>query len=160
MQALGRRYVQYVNRFYKRSGALWEGRQGQPGYPLKYYRYIELNPVRAGMVRHPRGYPWSSHGSMCCRRLTRWSRTSRSIWPWMGMRHGGCKPMRHCFAPNWMRRRSVKSERPRGVGKFWEAIVSGTRLNRHWASDVRRKKTGRSKRGSGGLDGEQGEFGF
>jgi REP-associated tyrosine transposase len=66
MKHLGQRYVQYVNRTYRRSGTLWEGRfRSSPvqreGYLLKCQRYIELNPVRAGMVRHPRDYPWSSH---------------------------------------------------------------------------------------------------
>ena len=65
MKHLGQRYVQYVNRTYRRSGTLWEGRfrscltQGEE-YVLACYRYIELNPVRAGMVRHPRDYRWSS----------------------------------------------------------------------------------------------------
>jgi putative transposase len=63
---LGQRYVQYVNRTYRRSGTLWESRfrsslVQHDGYLLKCQRYIELNPVRAGMVRHPRDYPWSSH---------------------------------------------------------------------------------------------------
>src|ERR1700689_5382550 len=54
VQGLGRRYVQYVNRFYKRSGTLWEGRfkasvVQAAEYLLRCYRYIELNPVRAGM---------------------------------------------------------------------------------------------------------------
>jgi putative transposase len=65
MKHLAQRYVQYINRVYQRSGTLWEGRfksslvQTQ-GYFLKCQRYIELNPVRAGMVAHPREYPWSS----------------------------------------------------------------------------------------------------
>jgi putative transposase len=66
MKHLGQRYVQYVNRCYRRSGTLWEGRYRScltqsAGYVLSCYRYIELNPVRAGMVKHPRDYPWSSH---------------------------------------------------------------------------------------------------
>ncbi len=65
MQAVGRRYVQYINRTYQRSGTLWEGRykaaliQGER-YLLTCFRYIELNPVRAGMVVHPGDYQWSS----------------------------------------------------------------------------------------------------
>ena len=67
MKHLGQRYVQYVNRTYRRSGTLWEGRfrssiVQEQGYLLRCYRYIELNPVRAGMVKHPRDYPWSSYG--------------------------------------------------------------------------------------------------
>ena len=68
MQSLGRRYVQYVNRISKRSGTLWEGRfkaslVNAEEYLLLCYRYIELNPVRAGMVKDPGAYPWSSYRS-------------------------------------------------------------------------------------------------
>lgn len=66
MKALGQRYVQYVNRSYRRSGTLWEGRYRsclvqEESYLLTCQRYIELNPVRAGMVRHPAEYLWSSY---------------------------------------------------------------------------------------------------
>ena len=66
MQALGRRYVRYVNDRRHRTGTLWEGRYkaclvGTPRYLLRCYRYIELNPVRAAMVARPRDYRWSSH---------------------------------------------------------------------------------------------------
>ena len=66
MKHLGQRYVQYVNRRYGRSGTLWEGRYRScptqsEAYLLACYRYVELNPVRAGLVDHPRDYPWSSH---------------------------------------------------------------------------------------------------
>ena len=65
MKHLGQRYVQYINRTYRRSGTLWEGRfkstlVQSSRYVLACYRYIELNPVRAGMVKHPHEYPWSS----------------------------------------------------------------------------------------------------
>ena len=66
MQSLGRSYVRYFNYEHKRSGTLWEGRYKscliQEGrYLLEVYRYIELNPVRAGMVRNPGEYRWSSY---------------------------------------------------------------------------------------------------
>jgi len=66
MKALGQRYVQYVNRTYRRSGTLWEGRfrscvTQEEDYLLACQRYIELNPVRAGMVEHPAEYRWSSY---------------------------------------------------------------------------------------------------
>ena len=65
-QSAGRKYVQYFNYTYRRSGTLWEGRYratvvDSERYLLSIMRYIELNPVRAGMVVHPRDYPWSSH---------------------------------------------------------------------------------------------------
>ncbi len=66
-QSAGRRYVQYFNHAYQRSGTLWEGRYratvvDSEQYLLTLMRYIELNPVRADMVAHPRDYPWSSYG--------------------------------------------------------------------------------------------------
>ncbi|MDP3539309.1 MAG: transposase [Azonexus sp.] len=66
MKALGQRYVQYINRVYRRSGTLWEGRYRscltqEETYLLTCQRYIELNPVRAGMVEHPADYRWSSY---------------------------------------------------------------------------------------------------
>lgn len=66
MKRLGQRYVQYVNRTYRRSGTLWEGRfrsclTQEESYVLGCYRYIELNPVRACMVEHPGEYRWSSY---------------------------------------------------------------------------------------------------
>lgn len=68
MQALGRRYVRYVNDRYHRSGTLWEGRYksclvDRDSYLLRCYRYIELNPLRARMVDDPAGYRWSSYGA-------------------------------------------------------------------------------------------------
>ena len=66
MQSLGRRYVHYVNKTYKRTGTLWEGRYkssliDSDRYLLTCMRYIELNPVRASMVDHPGEYKWSSY---------------------------------------------------------------------------------------------------
>ena len=66
MQMLGRYYVQYYNDCYQRTGTLWEGRykatlMDTEAYLLTCMRYIELNPVRAGMVSHPSEYPWSSY---------------------------------------------------------------------------------------------------
>ncbi|MCP3933282.1 MAG: transposase [Bacteroidetes bacterium] len=67
MKKLGQRYVQYINRTYKRSGTLWEGRFRSCIVQAREYlflcqRYIEMNPVRAGMVQHPGEYRWSSFG--------------------------------------------------------------------------------------------------
>jgi len=65
MQSLGRRYVQHFNHRYQRTGTLWEGRYkatliDTEDYLLACYRYIEQNPVRAGMVTRPALYAWSS----------------------------------------------------------------------------------------------------
>jgi len=66
MRDLGQRYVAYFNRRLGRSGTLWEGRfrsclVDSPAYVLACYRYIERNPVRAGMAASPQDYPWSSY---------------------------------------------------------------------------------------------------
>lgn len=67
MQGVGRRYVRYFNDAQRRSGTLWEGRYRstviQPDrYLLPCMAYVDLNPVRAGMVVQAEEYPWSSYG--------------------------------------------------------------------------------------------------
>lgn len=65
MQALGRRYVGWFNARHHRTGTLWEGRfragliEGER-HLLACMRYIELNPVRAGLCAVPQDWPWSS----------------------------------------------------------------------------------------------------
>ncbi len=66
MQSLGRQYVRYFNLRHQRTGTLWEGRfksclVQEEDYLMQLYRYIELNPVRAGMVKQPSDYVWSSY---------------------------------------------------------------------------------------------------
>jgi len=66
IQSVGRRYVRYINKVYQRTGTLWEGRHKgslvqSEEYVLACYRYIELNPVRAGIVANPAEYLWSSY---------------------------------------------------------------------------------------------------
>lgn len=66
MQAVGRRYVRFINDSIGRTGTLWEGRYksslvDSERYVIACYRYIELNPVRAAMVAEPGDYPWSSY---------------------------------------------------------------------------------------------------
>ncbi|MCC6193056.1 MAG: transposase [Burkholderiales bacterium] len=71
MQSLGRAYVRYFNETYERTGTLFEGRYkagivDDERYLLSCMRYIELNPVRAGLARAPADYPWSSFGTNAC----------------------------------------------------------------------------------------------
>jgi putative transposase len=66
MQAVGRRYVRYFNDRYQRTGTLFEGRYksllvDDERYWFTCMRYIELNPVRAGLVATPAAYRWSSY---------------------------------------------------------------------------------------------------
>lgn len=70
MQYVGRIYLSYINKFYRRSGTLWEGRHkaslvDADNYLLICYRYIELNPVMANMVATPdqyRLFSYRDHG--------------------------------------------------------------------------------------------------
>lgn len=67
MQAVGRRYVRHFNDRHGRTGTLWEGRYRSTmvqtdRYLLACMVYIDLNPVRAGLVLQAADYPWSSHG--------------------------------------------------------------------------------------------------
>ena len=66
MQYIGRQYVPYINNTYGSSGSIWEGRYKSnifhdEAYLLTCMRYIELNPVRADMVKSPGAYRWSSY---------------------------------------------------------------------------------------------------
>ena len=66
LQSVGRRYVQYFNKKYTRTGTLWEGRYRSTSIESEHYlfrcaRYIELNPVRASLIQDPAHYPWSSY---------------------------------------------------------------------------------------------------
>ncbi|MFL0810702.1 MAG: transposase [Agarilytica sp.] len=66
-RVLGSRYAFYINKTYKRTGTLWEGRHKSSAvdtenHLLKCYRYIELNPVAANMIERPEEYRWSSYG--------------------------------------------------------------------------------------------------
>jgi putative transposase len=77
MKFLGQRYVQYANRAYRRTGSLWEGRfrsslVQSSRYVLACYRYIEMNPVRANMVRHPGDYSWSSYSTNADGKAVSW----------------------------------------------------------------------------------------
>lgn len=68
MQAVGRSYVRYFNNRHGRTGTLWEGRyrstiMQSDRYLLACMVYIDLNPVRAGMVAQAADYAWSSHAN-------------------------------------------------------------------------------------------------
>ena len=68
MKRLAGRQTRYVNKQEHRTGSLWEGRfKSSPiqtdSYLLQCCRYVELNPVKAGMVKRAEDYPWSSFRS-------------------------------------------------------------------------------------------------
>ena len=85
MQALGRSYVMYFNKRHGRSGTLWEGRYRSTliqsdRYLLACMAYIDLNPVRAGMVAQASDYPWSSHAHYIGTRQDAWLTPHALYW--------------------------------------------------------------------------------
>ncbi len=77
MQQLGQRYVKYFNRKYQRTGTLWGGRYRailirDERYWLTCLRYVELNPLRAQLVRAPELYRWSSYRTHAFGTRSRW----------------------------------------------------------------------------------------
>ena len=85
MQAVGRTYVLYFNKRHGRSGTLWEGRYRSAliqteRYFLACMAYIDLNPVRAGMVAQAADYPWSSHGHYIGRQNEAWLTPHPMYW--------------------------------------------------------------------------------
>lgn len=165
MQSLGRRYVQYVNRSYGRSGTLWEGRfkaslVSAEDYLLKCCRYVELNPVRAGIVRHPDEYVWSSHGANGL------GERSELVTPHeLYLRLGRAREQRLAAYRSLFRtelddedlgaiRKSVNQGLPLGAERF--RLEVEVALGRKLAADAR----GRPRKGSGGYAGEQGKLDF
>jgi putative transposase len=68
MQELGVHYVRFFNRKYARTGTLWNSRYRglhlrDEKYWLTCLRYVEQNPVRAGLAADPAGYRWSSYSA-------------------------------------------------------------------------------------------------
>jgi putative transposase len=85
MQAVGRSYVRYFNGTQKRSGTLWEGRYKSTliqtdRYLLACMAYIDLNPVRAGLVAQARDYPWSSFGYYTGQRADKFITPHPLVW--------------------------------------------------------------------------------
>ena len=85
MQAVGRRYVRYFNDSQGRSGTLWEGRYKSAliqtdRYLLACMAYLDLNPVRAGMVAQAQDYRWSSHGHYAGLRVDKLVSAHALLW--------------------------------------------------------------------------------
>lgn len=97
LQYVGMRYVPYINRHYGTSGTLWEGRYKasliqEENYLLTCMRYIEMNPVRANMVAHPRQYRWSSYRTNGEGREAPQSPPTHSILPWVNRQASARQP--------------------------------------------------------------------
>jgi len=90
MQSIGRRYVQYINKEYRRTGTLWESCHKSSVVDADHYlltctQYIELNPVRANMVKHPIEYRWSSFACNALGHVNKWV-TPHPIYQTLGLK--------------------------------------------------------------------------
>ena len=110
MQSTGRRYVQYFNYCYQRTGTLWEGRYRATVVEAEHYlfecmRYIELNPVRAGMVANPGDYAWSSYHANAQGKANE-SVTAHSLYRRLAhdRKRSGLPPTVHCSRRRWISR--------------------------------------------------------
>ena len=166
MQSIGRRYVQYINRVYRRTGTLWEGRYKSSAIQMEDYlllcqRYIELNPVRAGMVDYPGQYQWSSY-----RHNGLGQDDSRLTSHPLYESPGRDRALRLAAHRELFRaaldddviddiRSAMAQGRPLGADKFKEAICAATGVR------LARQKRGRPEKvqDSAGL-GDQPDFGF
>ncbi len=131
MQSVGRRYVEWINTIYNRTGTLWEGRYkvslvGSDDYVLSCYRYIELNPVRAGMVECPGEYVWSSYRHNAGLKPQLWLEP-HSAYTGLGVDHQSrAEAYMALFEgadipADWLTRKTLK-EQPIGSDRFREEI--------------------------------------
>lgn len=141
MQSIGRRYVKWVNDIYGRSGTLWEGRYraslvDSDGYLLRCQRYIELNPVRAGMVGEAQAYRWSSYTVNAGIERNQWL-SPHEVYLGLGATKGKrVDAYKRLFAQrqddsSWITSKALKGQ-PIGSDKFREDIerLLGVKFNR------------------------------
>jgi putative transposase len=140
MQSVGAKYVGYVNAKYRRTGTLWEGRfraclVDEDAYVLACCRYIDQNPVRAGVVRHPVEWRWSSYAALAG------LRSERLLTP-----HGALAALGEVPGPAYARWCSMPSEDAQV-----SALRSATAGDLAYGSDTFKSRieamTGRATRG-------------
>ena len=148
LQMLGRYYVQYFNYTYDRTGTLWEGRYkatliDSEQYLLTCMRYVELNPVRAGIAEHPKDYPWSSYH---CNAV---GQTDELITPHELYRHlGATKEERQAAYRALFRHRLAQhtlEELGEATNKSW--ILGNDRFRERIASQLNRRTLPKARGG-------------
>jgi putative transposase len=137
MVALGRQYVPYINAAYQRSGTLWEGRYKSSliqteAYLLACMRYIELNPVRAGMCADPADYRWSSYRANALGETASWL-TPHPLYATLGAtdasRHAAYRTLFDQVLPDKTIddiRLALNQTQPLGNNRFLDAIEQAT----------------------------------
>jgi putative transposase len=136
MRRLGTQYASYYNRKYDRIGTLWAGRYrgipiGDEDYFLTCFRYIEMNPVRAQMVRDPADYRWSTYRVHACLESWDWL-TEHAVYTALGEtaaeRQAAYRAL--CSQPlseaNLIRQRLARQDFPATL----RSVVAGSGLDR------------------------------
>ena len=108
MHRLDFQYAQYLNGRYERTGAAFEGRYRSTLVDTEQYwyacmRYVELNPVRAGIAADPRGYPWSSYGRHALGEHDPLITPHPLYWHWPARRKGANAPGRPTAPKHFLR---------------------------------------------------------
>jgi len=147
MQALGRSYVRYFNSRQARTGTLWEGRYKSTliqaeRYLLACMVYIDLNPVRAGLVGDPADYPWSSYLHYVGRRSDRLVTPHPLYWEM------GNTPFARDAAYAELVRSGIGSEKQRALT---ESTLQGWALGEaHYGAELQRRTERRVRKGRAG----------
>lgn len=147
MQALGRSYVRYFNSRQARTGTLWEGRYKSTliqaeRYLLACMVYIDLNPVRAGLVGDPADYPWSSYLHYVGRRSDRLVTPHPLYWEM------GNTPFARDAAYAELVRSGIGSEKQRALT---ESTLQGWALGEaHYVAELQRRTERRVSKGRAG----------
>jgi REP-associated tyrosine transposase len=150
MQDLGRRYVRFINYKYGRTGTLWEGRYHSclvesESYLLDCYRYIELNPMRSGIVKEVHQYKWSSYPYNAL------AVPDINIVPHNEYLKLGAKKYRRCLAYKRLVRLNIENDLLRKIRDATQSNrVLGTGNFTYWLEKelsitLRKKKAGRPK---------------
>ena len=137
-----RRYTRFINFREKWRGYLWQGRFASfpmdRAYALACARYIELNPVRAGLAKKPEGWLWSSAGAHLRGEIGPIIRSPKPLGnpaEWASLLNGGLAE-----AEAEAIRRAERTGRPLGSERFIERLEG--RLGRA----LKPQKPGRKKK--------------
>jgi putative transposase len=147
MQAVGRRYVRYFNDKQQRTGTLWEGRYRSTliqteRYLLACMAYIDLNPVRAGLVLQPQDYLWSSHTHYLGKRVDKLITPHAMFW---GL--GNTPFAREAAYAEWVRN-GVLADQQRALTN---ATLSGWALgDDDFVADLQKRTDRRVQKGQAG----------
>ncbi|RMA79512.1 transposase [Umboniibacter marinipuniceus] len=146
MKTCAQQYARYINTAFDRSGPLWDSRYtsclvDNDSYVLACYRYIEDNPVRAGMVTTPASYPWSSYLANAEQDHCPWITPHPSFLELCNTKQTRCAVYRNSFQTPCQQVQAAIRKATRNNFAFGETSF----LERHLAADNRRRSNAHRK---------------